>query len=138
MPFFICHCHSTTSQRHSLHLLVLSPPPPCCHSSNSQSSPLFAFRLLLSAACPSFGHIREPLPVPQSSLNVPVLCHNTPSMSDCAKIQERLYPSLSFLFFVFRHDWSTPRNGISRTELRYSLPHFQGSSVTDTPLLQHL
>lgn len=95
----LCHSLFAIVTQQPLKSTRSTPPhPPCCHFSNSQSSPLFAFRLLLSAACSSFSHISEPLPGPQSSLNVPGLCHNTLSMSDCAKIQERLYPSLSFLF----------------------------------------
>lgn len=81
MPFFICHCHSASSQRLSLHLLFFffffhPPSPSCRRSSNSPGSPLFAFHLLLSAACSSFSHISRPLPEPQSSANVPAPCHN--------------------------------------------------------------
>lgn len=103
MPFFICHCHSASSQRLSLHLLFLSffffhpPSPSCRRSSNSPSRPLFAFHLLFSAACSSFSHISRPLPEPQSSPNVPAPCHNAPAC-DCAKFQERLDRSSSSSF----------------------------------------
>lgn len=41
----------------------------------------------------------------------------TPCPSDCAKTQECFVPVSLLLFFMCRHDWSTPRNCTCRTEL---------------------
>lgn len=64
--------------------------------------------------------------------------HHNPSLAFMSSVRTPFPFFCASPRFMCRHDCSTPRNGISRAVLRYSLSHLKGSSARDTPLLRYL